>query len=74
MAPIIVEELLAVLRRLVRDEGLSALIVEQHARKVLGITDQAIILERGSIVHAGTSAALQADETLLERHLGVSGR
>ncbi len=74
LAPIIVEQLLTVLRRLVRDEGLSALIVEQHARKVLGITDQAIILERGSIVHAGTSAALQADEMLLERYLGVSGR
>src|SRR5665213_2011808 len=48
LAPIIVEELLAVLRRLVRDEGLAALIVEQHAQKVLGVTDQAIILERGS--------------------------
>ena len=39
LAPIIVEELLAVLRRLVRDEGLAALIVEQHAQKVLGVTD-----------------------------------
>jgi len=74
LAPIIVEELLAVLRRLVRDEGLCTLIVEQHARKVLGLTDQAIILERGAIVYAGESAALQADAALLERHLGVATR
>ena len=74
LAPIIVEQLLAVLRRLVRDEGMSALIVEQHAQKVLGITDQAIILERGSVVHAGASAELQADAALLERYLGVAGR
>jgi branched-chain amino acid transport system ATP-binding protein len=74
LAPIIVEELLSVLRRLVRDEGLAALIVEQHAQKVLGVTDQAIILERGSVVHAGPSAALRADAALLERHLGVAGQ
>jgi branched-chain amino acid transport system ATP-binding protein len=74
LAPIIVEELLSVLRRLVREEGLAALIVEQHAQKVLGVTDQAIILERGSVVHAGPSAALRADAALLERHLGVAGQ
>jgi branched-chain amino acid transport system ATP-binding protein len=74
LAPVIVEELLAVLRRLVREEGLAALIVEQHARKVLGVTDQAIILERGSVVHAGPSAMLRADAALLERHLGVAGQ
>jgi branched-chain amino acid transport system ATP-binding protein len=74
LAPIIVEELLAVLRRLVREEGLTALIVEQHAQKVLGMTDHAIILERGNIVHAAPSGALQGDMAVLERHLGVAGR
>jgi len=57
----------------VRGEGISALIVEQHAQKVLGMTDQAIILERGSIAYAGRSAELRADEALLERYLGVTG-
>ncbi len=74
LAPIVVEELLAVLRRLVREEGLAALIVEQHAQKVLGVTDRAIILERGAVVHAGPSAALRADAALLERYLGVAGQ
>jgi branched-chain amino acid transport system ATP-binding protein len=71
LAPIIVEELLVVLRRLTRDEGLSAIIVEQHARKVLGVTDHALILERGTVAHAGPSAALIDDATTLERYLGV---
>ncbi len=73
LAPIIVAELLAVLRRLTREEGLSAVIVEQHAQKVLAVTDTAVILERGRVVHAGPSAALQEDEAVLARYLGVAG-
>lgn len=73
LAPIIVQELMAALARIVRDEGLSMIIVEQHAHKVLGITDQAVILENGTVVAAGTSAALRADAAILERHLGVRG-
>jgi branched-chain amino acid transport system ATP-binding protein len=74
LAPIIVEEVLSALGRLLREEGLSAIIVEQHARKVLPITDRALILDRGRIVHASTSAALLADAAPLERFLGVTGR
>ena len=73
LAPIIVQELMAVLSRIVRDEGLSTVIVEQHAQKVLGVTDQAVILENGAVVYAGTSAALRDDASILERHLGVTG-
>ena len=73
LAPIIVEEVLAVLRRLTREEGLSAIIVEQHARKVLDVTDRALILERGAVVHEGESAALAADPATLDRYLGVGG-
>ena len=74
LAPILVEELLAALRRITRDEGMSALIVEQHAHKILGVTDEAVILERGAVVHAAASADLRADPSVLERHLGVSRR
>ena len=72
LAPIIIEELLAVLARLFREEGLSAIVVEQHARKILTLTDDAIILERGRIVHASPSAELLADPTILERTLGLA--
>ena len=72
LAPIIVEELLAALRRIIRDEGMSAILVEQNARKILGVTDRAIIIERGSVVHAADSATLAADRAALETHLGVT--
>ena len=72
LAPIIVEELLAALRRIVREEGLTAIIVEQNARKILAMTDHAAILQRGSIVWKGSSAALREDRAALETHLGVA--
>ena len=73
LAPIIVQELMAALARIVRDEGLSTIIVEQHAQKVLGVTHQAVILERGAVVYDGLSDALRADAAVLDRHLGVTG-
>jgi len=72
LAPIIIEELLIVLRKIIREEKLSVILVEQNAHKILGVTDRAIILERGSIVHEGDSAALKADPALLETYVGVT--
>jgi branched-chain amino acid transport system ATP-binding protein len=72
LAPIIVEELLAALSRIIREEGLSAILVEQNAQKILGVTDRVVIIERGSIVHEGQSAALKADRAVLEAYLGVT--
>jgi branched-chain amino acid transport system ATP-binding protein len=72
LAPVIAEELLGAVKRIVRDEGLSAIIVEQNAQKVLAVTDRAIILERGMVVHEADSATLKADQAALETHLGVS--
>jgi branched-chain amino acid transport system ATP-binding protein len=74
LAPLIVQELLAALARLLREEGLAAIVVEQHAQKILPITDRALILERGRVVHEGASAALLADSGPLERFLGVTAR
>ena len=73
LAPILIEELLAVLRKVIREEGLSAIIVEQNAQKILSVTDRAIIIERGSIVHEGDSAELKANRALLESHVCVTG-
>jgi branched-chain amino acid transport system ATP-binding protein len=74
LAPIIIEELLAALKRIIRDEGMSAIVVEQHAQKILGVTESAIILDRGAIVHAASSRALIEDPTPLEQHLGVTAK
>jgi branched-chain amino acid transport system ATP-binding protein len=72
LAPILVDELLAALRRIIRDEGMSAILVEQNAQKVLGVTDRAAILERGAVVYEGASADLAADRAVLESYLGVT--
>src|SRR5665213_2213987 len=72
LAPILITELLAALRRIIREEGLSAILVEQNAQKILSVTDRAIIIERGSIVYQGDSAALKADRALLETYVGVT--
>ena len=71
LAPLIVEELLSVLTRLVREEGLSAIFVEQNPARILAITDYAIVLERGTVAHAGTSRELLADTATLDRYLAV---
>jgi len=72
LAPIIVEELLRAIRRITREEGLSAIIVEQHPQAILAISDQALVLDRGTIVHAGTARELREDPALLDRLLGVA--
>ena len=72
LAPIIVDELLAALRRIIREEGLSAILVEQNAKKILGVTDRAAIIERGGIVHQADSASLAKDAAVLEKYLGVT--
>jgi branched-chain amino acid transport system ATP-binding protein len=72
LAPIIVQELLRAIARITREEGLSAIIVEQHPQAILAIADQAIVLDHGTIVHADTAAALRAAPQLLDRLLGVA--
>jgi branched-chain amino acid transport system ATP-binding protein len=71
LAPIIVDELLAALRRVIVEEKFSAILVEQNAQKILGVTDRAVILERGTIVHEAASADLRKQPQVLERYLGV---
>ena len=74
LAPLVAEQVLAVVRRLIRDEGMSAIVVEQHAQKILGITDRAMILEHGEIVFEASSEALLAQPEMLDAHLGVRSR
>ena len=72
LAPIIVRELLRSIARVVRDEGVSAIIVEQNPRLILPITSRAVVLDRGAIVHEGVSADLLADRERLDRWLAVA--
>jgi branched-chain amino acid transport system ATP-binding protein len=71
LAPVIVAEVSNCLRRLVADEGTTLILVEQRAAFALEMTANAVVLERGRVVHAGPSAALAADEALLDRVIGM---
>jgi len=72
LAPIIVDELLRAIRRITREEGLSAIIVEQHPQAVLAISDLAVVLDRGSVAHAGSAQELKQNPELLDSLLGVA--
>jgi len=61
LAPIIVEVLLASMKRLISEEALTVVLVEQHARIALEVTQLALVLNRGRITYSGPSAELLAD-------------
>lgn len=72
LAPLIVHELAHAIADLCRAEGLASIVVEQHPVLALRMTQQALVLERGTVVHSGPSEALANDPARLERLLGVS--
>ncbi len=61
LAPIIVQSLLASIARLIKEEALTVILVEQSAKLALQVTQTALILNRGRIAYSGTSAELLAD-------------
>ena len=61
LAPIIVETLLKALQRLIREESLTVILVEQHAKLALEVTETALVLNRGRVAHHGPSAGLLRD-------------
>ncbi len=52
-------------------EGQTILVVDKYVHKLVGLADHYIILERGRVVWAGDSAALNADRSLWTEYLGV---
>jgi len=72
LAPIIVEELVAAIRRMIADEGTAVVLIEQHAEVALSLTSDALIMERGAIVHRAPSADLLRDASALNRFIGLS--
>ena len=70
LAPLIVREVMQVVRRM-RDDGLSVLLIEQNAPLSLSIADQAYVLDDGRVVHAGRAADLAKDSELVNRLAGA---
>jgi branched-chain amino acid transport system ATP-binding protein len=58
LAPIIIQELMGAIRKLIADGRTSVVIVEQHAKLALSLTEQAVVLDRGRIVHQSDSGSL----------------
>jgi branched-chain amino acid transport system ATP-binding protein len=71
LAPIIIEELTGAVRKMIDDEGVAIVLVEQHAEVALRLTRDAVILERGMIAHRAPSQDLLRDHATLERYLGL---
>lgn len=71
LAPLIAQELLHIIGRMVTEGRMAVILVEQHARQILPITRQALVLERGRVVYAGGSAELLHDSAALDRWLGA---
>ena len=69
LAPLIVREILAIVRSL-REEGVSILLVEQNARAALESSDHGYVLETGEIALSGASAALASDPRVQATYLG----
>jgi branched-chain amino acid transport system ATP-binding protein len=71
LAPIIVQELTRIIGWLIKEQGMTVIVVEQHARLALSLTTRAIVLDRGRVVHDSASADLLEDAGLLNRLLTV---
>jgi branched-chain amino acid transport system ATP-binding protein len=72
LAPVLVEQLTLVLRQLLAEQSMSIILVEQHARLALGLTEQVLVLDRGRVVHRGPSALLGRDTEAQRRLLALA--
>jgi len=72
LAPIIVAEVAAALRKMFEDEGMAAVLVEQHTELALSLTQDALVIERGTVAHRARSADFARDSATLERYVGLA--
>lgn len=71
LAPVIVDELAAAVKRLTKAGGLAMILVEQNTRLALDIAPRAVVMDRGRIVYDGASEMLRNDPAKLEHLIGV---
>lgn len=70
LAPLIVQEIFQIMRRINEEAGVSMLLVEQNAALALNLAENAYVLETGTVVMAGPSAELKNDEGIRKSYLG----
>jgi branched-chain amino acid transport system ATP-binding protein len=72
LAPLLVEEIFQIVRKINREEGTTILLVEQNARMALSIAEHGYIMENGKIVLDETAAKLRDNEDVKEFYLGLT--
>ena len=71
LAPLVVQDIFRIMKRINLEEGVSMLIVEQNARLALEFASEAYILDRGRIVLSGPAAEVAASDVMHESYLGA---
>lgn len=72
LAPMLVEEIFGIVRRLVAEQGLSVLLVEQNATMALTVADHGYVMENGRIVLEGSAEQLRSNSDIREFYLGLN--
>jgi len=70
LAPLVVKDIFAIMRRIRDEQKVSILLVEQNARIALDLADSAYLLETGRIVKSGSSAQMRNDDAVRRAYLG----
>ena len=70
LAPLVVEEIFAIMRKINREQKVAILLVEQNAGLALAVASQAYLLETGKVVMSGSSEAIGRDESVRRAYLG----
>ncbi len=71
LAPALVREVLATLKRLQRERGMTVVLADQNALAALRMADRGYVLDTGRVVASGTATALQTDDRLRAAYLGT---
>jgi branched-chain amino acid transport system ATP-binding protein len=74
LAPLMVQDIYQMIKRIHEEQKMSILLVEQNARAALGIADHGYVMENGRIVLGGDALELRNNETIKESYLGLSGK
>ncbi len=71
LAPNIVDDILEVAKTMVKNDGISVLLVEQDITKALAAADRGYVIENGRVALEGTAAELSANEHVKKAYLGI---
>jgi len=70
LAPLVVKDIFAIMRRINQEQGVSILLVEQNAKLALDIADTAYLLETGRVVLSGPSSDMRNNDAVRRAYLG----